>query len=377
MILQHCRRAEIVLLAILACAGGGRGARAQDDRDYMRIIGRPEVLIYAADVANALNRTARRKFPQIEQSSAEGARRTFCATLRDSPDVLIGPFASDQSVEKLCPNGEPLIGLPFGRQVFVLYSAPGGPVFTLTREQLFRALARELPRAGGTDAAETGFEPNLNKVWRDISPDLPDLPIRVLGPPRRALQWLTLEDLLMRPGCLAIPAIAALARIDQQAAEQHCLARRVDKAMVYADGERYNTNPAIVPKGTELAINERRAMQLMPDAVPQAVDGVQPNAEALDADQYPLARPLLAVVKIKRLDTIPNLRNFMTELLSPAASGPKGYLIHNGMDVLPESALRRSALKAQFARPVTAAEAETTAATAAVSPDAAKPAQGQ
>ena len=45
------------------------------------------------------------------------------------------------------------------------------------------------------------------------------------------------------------------------------------------------------------------------------------------------------------------LRNFITELMSPAAAGPKGYLIRNGMDVLPETALRRSALKAQFARP--------------------------
>ena len=317
----------------------------------MRVIGRPEVLIYAADVATALNRAAHRKFPQIEQSSAEGARRTFCATLRDSPDLMIAPFAVDQAAEKLCGNEEPILALPFGRQVFVLYTAPGAPSFTLTREQLFRAVARELPRAGGTDAAEGGFEANPNKRWRDISPDLPDVPIRVLGPPRRALQWLTLEDMLMRPACMALPQIAALARIDLQAAEQHCLARRVDQAMVYADGENYNANPMIVPHGTELAINERRAMQLMPDAVPQPVDGITPDTAALDANRYPLARPILALVKVKRLDTIPNLRNFITELMSPAAAGPKGYLIRNGMDVLPETALRRSALKAQFARP--------------------------
>jgi len=36
--------------------------------------------------------------------------------------------------------------------------------------------------------------------------------------------------------------------------------------------------------------------------------------------------------------------------MSPAASGPKGYLVRNGMDMLPEAALRRSALKVQFAR---------------------------
>ncbi len=349
-----CQTLPLALLAAFAGVFASTAVRAQDDRDYMRVIGRPEVLVYAADVATALNRTAHRKFPEIEQSSAEGARRTFCATLRDSPDLMIGPFAADLPVEKLCANGEPLLALPFGRQVFVLYTAPGAPHFTLTREQLFRAIARELPRGGENDAAEGGFMPNPNKRWRDISPDLPDVPIRVLGPPRRALQWLTLEDLLMLPACLALPPIAALARIDEQAAEQHCLARRVDQAMVYADGETYNANPAIIPQGNELAINERRAMQLMKDAVPQPLDGVSPDTDALDANRYPLERPLLALVKVKRLDTIPNLRNFLTELMSPAAAGPKGYLVRNGMDVLPEATLRRSALNIQFARPSTA-----------------------
>jgi len=344
------RTLSLALLAGFAGVFGSSAARAQDDRDYMRVIGRPETLVYAADVATALNRAAHRKFPEIEQSSEEGARRTFCATLRDSPDLMIGPFAADQPVEKMCPNGEPLLGLPFGRQVFVLYTAPGAPSFALTREQLFRAIARELPRGGENDSAEGGFIPNPNKRWRDISPDLPDVPIRVLGPPRRALQWLTLEDLLMLPACLALPPIAALARMDERAAEQHCLARRVDQAMVYADGEAYNVSPAIVPKGTELAINEWRATQLMKDAVPQPIDGISPGTAELDANRYPLERPILAVVKVKRMDTIPNLRDFLTELMSPAASGPKGYLVRNGMDMLPEAALRRSALKVQFAR---------------------------
>jgi phosphate transport system substrate-binding protein len=261
---------------------------------------------------------------------------------------MIAPFAADQQVEKLCENDDVLLGLPFGRQVFVIYTAPGGPRLGLTRDQLYRAIARELPRS---DKVENGFYPNPNKRWRDISPDLPDSPIRVLGPPRRALQWLTLEDLLMRPACMALPALIALARVDDRAAEQHCLARRTDEAMDYADGGAYNVSPAIVPQGTALAINERRAMQLMPDAVPQPIGGVMPDDAALDANRYSLARPMVALVKVNRLDTIPNLRNFVIELLSPAASGPKGYLVRNGMDFLPPAALSRAALRAQFARP--------------------------
>lgn len=347
------RRVALAVMAVIGSVAGLCGARAQDDRDYMRVIGRPEVLVYAADVATALGKTARRKFPQIEQSSAEGARRTFCTKLRDSPDVMIVPLSIDKSADKLCDYSDPLLALPFGRQVFVLYTAPGAPRIALTREQIFRAVARELPRRGAT-GAEGGFEPNPNKRWRDISPDLPDLPIRVLGPPRRAVQWLTWEDMLMRPACMALPAVKALAEIDEMAAEQHCLSRRVDQAMVYADGESYMVSPAIVPKGNELVINELRAMKLTPDAVPQPVEGIMPDADSLASGVYPLARPILAVVKVNRLDKIANLRAFVTELVSPAASGPNGYLARDGMDLLPEEMLRASSVRAQFAKPISA-----------------------
>jgi phosphate transport system substrate-binding protein len=343
----------LATLIAVFCATGSWQARAQAYRDYMRVIGRPEVLVYAADVATALSKAGRRKFPQIEQSSAEGSRRTFCTKLRDSPDIMLIPTRGDRPPEKLCDNDEPLVSIPFGRQVFVLYTAPGGPRFTLSRDQIFRAMARELPRPGG---AASGFQPNPNKRWRDISPDLPDVPIRLLGPPRRAVQWLTWEDLLMRPGCLMQPGVKELAQLDELAVEQHCLPRRTDQAIAYADGEAYIASPVIVPKGNELAINELRAMVLMPDAATQPVDGAMPDDATLNADHYPLARPILALFKVNRIDTIPNMRAFIYELVSPAAAGPDGYLSRHGMGLLPEEDLRRSAIKAQFARPVPAGE---------------------
>ena len=342
-------KALLAVLLPLSCAAGAIDARAQDDRDYMRVIGRPEVLAYPVAVSRELSASARRKYPQIEKSCEKGVKATFCATLRDSPDVVIGPFLPKDDPGRLCGPDEPLLALPFGRQVFVLYTAPGAPTYNLTLEQLYRAIARELPPKGSKNAAESGFEPNPNKTWRDISPDLPNIPIHILAPPRRALQWLTLEDLLLRPACFAMPAVKALADIDDSLAEQHCLSRRTDRAIEYADGEKYNANPALIPQGNDLALNERRAMLLMPGAVPQPIEDVVPTPESLDAGTYRLARPILAVVKRKRLDSIPNLRTFIIELMSPAASGPSGYLRRYGMDTLPEGLLGLSYLKAQFA----------------------------
>jgi phosphate transport system substrate-binding protein len=49
--------------------------------------------------------------------------------------------------------------------------------FALTTESLFRALAKELPDAGGKLVA------NPNKTWKDVDPSLPGDKIEVLGPP--------------------------------------------------------------------------------------------------------------------------------------------------------------------------------------------------
>ena len=76
-----------------------------------------------------------------------------------------------------------------------------------------------------------------------------------------------------------------------------------------------------------------------------------PNLAGLNAGRYPLARRLVAVIKVNRIETIPNLRNFVVELTSPAAGGAKGYLATLGVEPLPEDVLASSALKARYMRP--------------------------
>jgi hypothetical protein len=67
---RTCRVAlGMCLITALLVALMQRAAAADDDRDYARVIGKPEMLPYAASVANALSLSAHRKFPQIEQSS--------------------------------------------------------------------------------------------------------------------------------------------------------------------------------------------------------------------------------------------------------------------------------------------------------------------
>ncbi len=344
---RTCRVAlGMCLITALLVALMQRAAAADDDRDYARVIGKPEMLPYAASVANALSLSAHRKFPQIEQSSEIGSQRAFCTTLRDSPDIIISPVPHGAPEGGLCSGGLPVMRLPFGRQVITVYTAPGAPPLRLSMEQLFRAIARELPRRDAQSVSEDMFAPNPNRKWRDISPELPDEPIRLIGPPQRSLIWLTLEDMLMRPTCLSLPQVAALNRRDPAGALRHCLSRRTDAGISYVDGTAYMASPRVVPQGTAVAINERRSMLLMREAVMVPIEGEVPDEHALEQGLYPLARDLAAIVKVNRLDKVPNMRQFVMELTSKGAAGPNGYLIKTGLDPLSEAMINESQMKA-------------------------------
>ena len=89
---------------------------------------------------------------------------------------------------------------------------------------------------------------------------------------------------------------------------------------------------------------------MSPEAVALPLDGELPNDDVLNAGRYVLARQIVAVAKLGRLDSVPNMHEFLKELTSMAASGPKGYLTVSGLDPLPSEIIGDSALRATYAR---------------------------
>ncbi len=57
----------------------------------------------------------------------------------------------------------------------IVANARNAPVFSLTREQLFLAVAKTVPVNGR-------LVPNPYRRWKEVSPQLPDLPIIIYGP---------------------------------------------------------------------------------------------------------------------------------------------------------------------------------------------------
>ena len=129
------------------------------------------------------------------------------------------------------------VEVKIGFDGIVLANAKCGPDLALTREQIFMALAKNLPDASGA------LVPNPNVNWSDIDPSLPAEKIEVLGPPPTSGTRDAFVELVMAAAC---------AEAVKAADEEACGEIREDGAYVEA-GENDNlivqkleANPAAV-----------------------------------------------------------------------------------------------------------------------------------
>ena len=65
-----------------------------------------------------------------------------------------------------------------GYDGIVVANSKKGTKLIISRADLAKALTAEVPNEAGTE-----FVPNYYKKWSDIKPLLPDVPIKVYGPP--------------------------------------------------------------------------------------------------------------------------------------------------------------------------------------------------
>lgn len=110
------------------------------------------------------------------------------------------------------------IEIEAGYDGVVVASGGAQAPFPLTRRHLFQALAAALPVAGE-------ILRNPYRTWNEIDPQLPDMPIEVVGPLLDSDTGQAMVRSIMGPGCRTFPAVAAL---DAQEAARICTSVRND-----------------------------------------------------------------------------------------------------------------------------------------------------
>jgi phosphate transport system substrate-binding protein len=317
-------RSIILATTILAAASGVAHAREE-----IRIVGSSTVYPFTTAVAEAFGKVSG-KTPVVESTGTGGGFKLFCAAAGvDSPDFTNASRAIKKSeFEDCAKNGINVIEIKVGFDGLTVATA-GEPI-ELTKQQLFMALAKQVPDASGK------LVDNPYKMWNEIDAALPAAKIEVLGPPPSSGTRDSFVELVMEKGAEKFESLAALKKSDAKAFEGVWKSIREDGAYVEA-GE--NDNLIVQKLEANKAAFGIFGFSFLEENAGKIngvkVDGVAPTYETIAAGEYKVARPLFIYAKKEHIGVIPGMAEFMAEYVSEGAIGADGYLADKGLVALP------------------------------------------
>lgn len=316
------------------------GAANAQSRDQIRIVGSSTVYPFTTAAAEQFGKGGQFKTPVVESTGTGGGLKLFCAGVgAQHPDAANASRAIKKSeFEDCAKNGvTDIIELKIGFDGIVIASSKKGPDFKLTRQQLFLALAKEVPGKDGKLAANTA------KSWNDIDPSLPAEKIEVLGPPPTSGTRDAFLELVMEKGAEKIDSLAALKKSDSKAFDKVWKTVREDGAYIDA-GENDNLIVQKLEANTKAvgifgySFLEENASQIKG----ASIEGKAPTFEGIADGSYKVSRPLFVYFKKQHVGVIPGLKEFLAEYASDKAMGEEGYLGEKGLVPLPAEIAKSS-----------------------------------
>jgi phosphate transport system substrate-binding protein len=309
-------------------------AAAQSGRDYVYIVGSSTVYPFATVVAERFGRGSDHKTPKVESTGSGGGLKLFCDGIGvDFPDVTNSSRPIKKSELDLCAsNGvTDIVEVKIGYDGIVIANAIAAPAVSLSRRDIFLALAKHVPTTDDGKLIE-----NPHETWADVNPDLPAIRIEVLGPPPTSGTRDAFVELAMEGGCKTVPWIKELKNSDKDKYKSMCHTIREDGMFVEA-GENDNL---IVQKleanPSAFGIFGFSFLDQNADKVKGSeVDNVTPTFDAIADGDYPVSRPLYFYVKKAHVGVIPGLKEFLREFTSERTWGDEGYLSDRGLIPMP------------------------------------------
>lgn len=302
---------------------------AAQARDQIRIVGSSTVFPFTTAVAEQFGREGNFRTPVVESTGTGGGIRLFCAGVGPQhPDIANASRRMTAAEFDTCTrNGVTgLTEIQIGSDGIVAAVRRGSPKFGLTRQQMWRALAREVPVNGQ-------WVRNPHTRWNEIDPALPNLPIEIIGPPPTSGTRDAFNELVLSAGCGGVPEVRAITEARER--QGRCQSIREDGRFIEG-GENDNliVQRLAAERGALIGLFGFSFLDQNQDRIEgMPLDGVEPTYDNIQAGRYPAARSLFIYVKNAHAGVIPGIREFVAELTSERAMGENGYLQTRGLIV--------------------------------------------
>jgi phosphate transport system substrate-binding protein len=314
----------ISALALSACNDqASTGGAAGGSRQEIRIVGSSTVFPFAKAASEAFAKAdPSRKSPVLESTGTGGGIEQFCKGVgADTPDIVNASRRMKKSEFDNCQkNGvKDIIEVQVGIDGLALAQSNKGVKFALSTADVYKALA-----------ANPFGKPQTAKLWSDVNPSLPKLPISVYGPPTTSGTRDSFHELIMESGCKTDAATKALKDSDEDKYKAICTEVRTDGAFK-EQGENDNlivqklsSNPNMVGIFGYSYMEENASK-----VHGITMNGVNPTIATISDGSYPGARKMFIYVKKAHVDKIPGIKDFVLEFLKGGVVG--GYLTKLGM----------------------------------------------
>ncbi|MEM8636811.1 MAG: substrate-binding domain-containing protein [Pseudomonadota bacterium] len=300
----------------------------------IRVVGSSTVAPFAETVAEQFGVASRFRTPIVETTGTGGGFRAFCSSRSaNHPSIVNASRPIKPSERELCAsNGiDDILEFAIGFDGIAIVNAWDGPAFELSKVDIFRALASELPDGEGN------WIPNPHRLWSEVVAELPDERIRVSGPPSTSGTRDAFLELVMEPGAVQIPQLARLKDENSEEFERRAHTLRDDGAWLDAGENDAAIIQSLVKNETALGVLGFSFLSQNADRVRAAsIDGTVPTVETIIQGEYEISRLLYFYLREDDVDNITGLAEFVRSFLSEDAIGPTGFLVERGLIPLPD-----------------------------------------
>ena len=284
-------------------------------RDYVSMAGSSTVFPFATIVAEAVGKNPAVKTPVVESGGSSVGKKGVCDGI-GTEFIDIGNASSRMKTSELeyCEkNGVALTEIKVGYDGIVVANSRQAPQLQISLSDLGKALTAKVPDPS-INIANAPMVDNPYKTWKDVNPALPDLEIRVYGPPTTSGTRASFAEIVNEKSYCKKDkqAKAALKAAGMKA--KSCRAMRTDGAYIEA-GEQDNL---IVQKLQEdkdaFGVFGFSYLDQNSDTLQgAALSGVVPTFDAIGDGSYKASRSLYFYVKHAHIGVVPGIAEYMTE----------------------------------------------------------------
>lgn len=325
--------AKVSFLVSLASLLSVSGAQAIGPivRDHLTIVGSSTLYPMITIAAERYGQYESKFAPTVESTGTGGGFKLLCkGEGLETPDINMASRAMKESEWNRCVDNQvpSLRVLKVGRDGIVLANSKQGPSFSLRALDLYLALAQEVPNPdGGRDLI-----PNPYRNWQEIEAGLPDVSIRVFGPPPTSGTRDILVEQLFKPMCLQFDVLRKMQSEDKSLFERRCYALREDNAYISAGENDVQLVRKLMNDPGAVGILGYNQLQRNQDRLQSVtVDGVKPSHDSISDGSYLLTRRLYLYAKQGVAHKARGIDEFLKYVSQSYVSGVEGYLTDFGL----------------------------------------------